>query len=108
MRPYDVMSFADLEAHVAKLSYWPGWKLSVYTDRHLGSMLRIVATVPDRADPAQTVDLGVNSRVPPHAMRSQQDLAEWVLWRLGEAALHEVREGLRYDGELVDDPHAAQ
>lgn len=107
MRPYDVMSFTELEQHLARFSYWPGWKFSLYTDRHLGIMCRFLVTVPDRNDPVnKTVDLGINSRLPPHAMRSQEDLAEWLLWRLQEAALHEVREGLRYDGELVDDPHA--
>jgi hypothetical protein len=102
-----VLTPGQLEDVIARLSYWPGWEFSVYQDKHLGPCLFIIARVPDREDPGRVADLGIRARIPPAAMASELDLAEWVLWRLEEAAVHEAREGLRLDGQLVDDPHAA-
>jgi hypothetical protein len=102
-----MLSPAELDEVVSHLTYWPGWSFSVFLDDHLGPMLRIVTRQPDREDPqGKTVDLGINARIPPHAIAGRRTFCEWVLWRLEEAAIHEVREGLRYDGQLVSDPHA--
>jgi hypothetical protein len=96
----------EFEAFLSRFTFWPGWEFEPYFDKHLGLMVFIKATVPDAYNPGETVDLGIRSRVPPSAMRSKDALGEWLLWRLEEAFIHEVREGLRFDGELVDDPHA--
>lgn len=97
---------AELAAILADHTWWPGWDLSLTSDPHLGLMLRVVGTVPDRADPdGRTVDLGIDTRIPPGAMRSAADFGEWLLWRLEEIVIHEAREGLRYHGRLVSDPH---
>jgi hypothetical protein len=100
------MSPADLEAAFSRFAFWPGWEFSVYLDKHLGPMVFIKAAVPDGYDFSRVADLGIRSRIPPGTMRGPRELGEWLLWRLEEVFIHEVREGLRYDGELVDDPHA--
>lgn len=101
-----LMPPAELAAHLAGYTWWPGWDLSLAADPHLGLMLRVTGTVPDRDDPASAVDLGIDARIPPGAMRSAADFGEWLLWRLEEIVIHEAREGLRYRGRLVSDPHA--
>jgi len=102
-----MMGLAELERELAQFTYWPRWGFRPYLDTHLGPMLWIITTQPDREDPARTIDLGIRVRIPPHAMETPDALGRWLLWRIEEAAIHEVREGLRYRGKLVDDPHAA-
>jgi hypothetical protein len=100
------MTFSALEAAVARFSYREGWRFSVHLDEFLGPYLRIIAPVANGYDPRKRVDLGIDCRLPPGALRSAEGLKEWLLWRLIEVEVHECREFLRYDGELVSDPHA--
>jgi hypothetical protein len=99
-------SLDDLIIVIRDFTFWPGWRFRPYLDDHLGLMLWIIGTVPDRDDPGEAVDLGIRVRVPPHALDSPEEFGRWLLWRLEEAWIHEAREGLRYQGRLVSDPHA--
>jgi hypothetical protein len=101
-----LMTPGEFDSAVTRLSFWPGWRFVPYLDRHLGLMVHIIGTVPDREDPAVTTDLGIRVRPCPCALRGPRHLAEWLLWRMEEAFVHEAREGLRLDGRLVSDPHA--
>jgi hypothetical protein len=101
-----ITGVTDLGSVVAGFTFWPGWKFQPYLDEHLGLMMWIVGTVPERANPDRGIDLGIRVRVPPHALDSPEQFGRWLLWRLEEVYIHEVREGLRYQGRLVSDPHA--
>jgi hypothetical protein len=93
-------------AEIARFTYRPGWTFTVYHDLWLGPMLFIVAPVTDGYNPGATIDLGIKTRIPTHVLRDPEAWAgEWLLWRLTEAEIHEAREMLRRDGQLVDDPH---
>jgi len=95
-----------LEHEIRKFTYRPGWTFSLYEDEFLGPMLYIVAPVSDGYNPGSTVDLGIRSRLPPDVLDDPGQLGRWLLWRLIEVEIHEAREMLRYEGELVSDPHA--
>lgn len=103
-----IRSLHELVILLNGFTFWPGWEFSAYLDEHLGLMLFIVGTVPDRDDVTRAIDLGIRARVPPHALDSSAQFGRWLLWRLEEAYIHEVREGLRYRGALVSDPHRGE
>lgn len=80
-----VLSHDQLVAAVADLSWYPGWNLTVHHTEHEGSVLRITATVPNSYSPDETVDLGVDSHIPP--VDTIVELHRWV------------------DGKALFDPH---
>lgn len=97
------LSHLQLAAQINSYTYKPGWQLSVFHDVWEGSVLRIVADLPDAYHSSQTVQLRVNSRIPP--MRSDLDFDHYVLWRLDQIERHECREWLRRNGKPLYDPH---
>ena len=98
------MTVAEMQAVVARIAYRPGWSIAVEEHEHEGAHIRIVCTVEDSYHPGSTIDLGITSAIPP--MRSEEQLVDWMLWRLKRIEEHEVREWLRFDGEVWSDPHA--
>ncbi len=90
---------------VADLTWVPGWNLSVHPTEHEGPLLRITALgIPDSRKPGHTIDLGVDSHIPP--VTTVAELHRWLCWRLVRLASHEAREWLRGpDGQPVFDPH---
>lgn len=101
-RHYDI---AALAAEIAQFSYRPGWQFSLCYDEFLGPMLRIIAPVQDGYNPGSTIDLGINSRLPPDVCEDHTRLGRWLLHRLCEVEVHECREMLRRGAHLVSDPH---
>jgi hypothetical protein len=55
----------EIAAHVARFTYRPGWKLSIFADPWEGPVFRVVAKVPDTYNPGETTELRINSRMPP-------------------------------------------
>jgi hypothetical protein len=106
MRLADVprfLSYDELAYLVGRFEYKPGWRLSVYSDVWEGPVLRIVASLPDSYHPDETIELRINSRIPP--MQTESDFAHYLLWRLDQIERHECRENLRLDGKILYDPH---
>ncbi len=103
--PRPPLTLEQLQLVVAGISYRPGWVFSVEVDPFEGSMGRIVGPVEDAYHPGRTIDLGITSYLPP--MYSAEDVVEWVTWRMGRIASHEMREWLCWYGRRVADPHAA-
>lgn len=99
-----MLTTAEVAAHLAELTYRPGWSLAVYDGRWEGQHLVITAEVVDSTHPERTTLLDVHSMLPP--MRDGQALDEWLAWRLGRIEMHEMREMLRRDGRPIFDPHA--
>ncbi len=89
---------------LTRVTYRPGWALSVYTDVHQGPTLRIIATVQDGYNPDATIDLGIDARIP-DIITTPDLFHRWLLWRLLEVEAHECREYFRVDGHLYRDPH---
>lgn len=89
---------ADLASRIARYSYKPGWRVDL--------CLRVRATVPDSRNPGQTTP--IESKVDlPEGIGGWTDeaLDGWLEKRLIFVETHEVREWLRRDGVLVNDPH---
>jgi hypothetical protein len=99
-----VLTADEIRAHLARLTYRPGWAFELYEGRFEGLHLRITATVDDSLRPGETVVLGVNSRLP--WMADSGQLESWLAHRLAAIEVHEMREWLKRDGEAIFDPHA--
>ena len=99
-----LLSTQVLRAHLAKLTYKPGWAFEVYDGRWEGQHVVIRVDVPDTFNPGETVTLDVHSMLPP--MRSTHQFEEWIAWRLARLEVHEMREFLKRDGRVIFNPHA--
>jgi hypothetical protein len=99
-----VLTTAEIQAHLARVSYKPGWSFEAYDGRWEGQHLVIRTEVPDTYEPGALVVLDVHSMLPP--MRDTLALEEWLAWRLGRLEVHEMREFLKVDGAVLFDPHA--
>lgn len=99
------LSADEVGREVARFTYRPGWHLSTFVDPFEGVVFRVVADVVNAYSPTKTVELRINSRMPP--MPSADYVAQWILWRVSMIELHEAREYLRRDGEMIFDPHDA-
>jgi hypothetical protein len=87
-----------IEAHLARLSYRPGWKFAVYTGRYEGPHICITADLADSVNVGQTLRVRIDSQLPP--------FERWLLWRLAIIESHECREWFKRDGKAIADPHA--
>ena len=100
-----MLSLAELRAEAGRVTYKPGWSFEVYEDPWEGPTVHIVARgLPNGYRPAEPLDLGVRSAIPP--IPDTDYFHEWMKWRLRRIETHELREFYRVDGALVDDPHA--
>jgi hypothetical protein len=94
---------AQLKDAIGKLKYKPGWEFS-FRDTEWGKLLDIQATVPHSVTLEPATFLFTRC-IPSWTTTGQ--FVGWVKAVLAEAEMHEMREFLRFDGVLVDDPHAA-
>lgn len=97
------LSADQITALVARMSYRPGWELSVFIDPWEGPVFRVVAEIDNAYRPGETVELRINSRIPP--CRDEDALIEWIMWRLLQIESHEAREFYRLDNAMIYDPH---
>jgi hypothetical protein len=99
-----MLSTAELQAHLERLTYRRGWFLRIYEGRFEGHHIVIQAELEDSFNPGRMVVLDVHSMLPP--MRDTDQLEEWIAWRLARMEVHECREWLKRDGAPIFDPHA--
>jgi len=99
-----MLTTQQLADELDRITYRPGWTFSIYTDVHQGPTLRIIATVQDGYHPDNTIDLGINSRIP-DIITTPDLFHRWLLWRVLEVESHEAREFFRIDGDLLRNPH---
>lgn len=99
-----MLGIADIQAHLERITYKPGWAITAYEGRWEGHHIVIRTELPDTYNDGQTITLDVHSMLPP--MRHTSDLNTWLAWRLGRLELHEMREFLKYDGNVIFNPHA--
>lgn len=98
-----VMTYDEIREAVARRSYKPGWELSTFLDPFEGPVFRVVLKIENAYRRGELIPLRINSRMPPIPDEGYLDL--WILWRLSQIELHEVREFYARDGEMVFDPH---
>lgn len=94
-----MLGIDDLRRVLSECTYRTGWSFSIYEHPFEGYHLRILAPVEDSYHPGQTIDLGINSPIPP--MHSEQAFEQWLAWRLNRIESHEAREWFRrtaYEG----------
>jgi hypothetical protein len=99
-----VLTTAQIQAELDRVTYREGWTIRVYDGRHEGQHVVITTDVPDAYNPGRTVTLDIHSPLPP--IPDVDYLHVWMLWRLGRIASHENREFYRVDGKPPFDPHA--
>jgi len=98
-----VLTTAEIQAHLEKVTYKPGWEFEVYDGRWEGQHMVIRTKVEDTYNPGTMTTLDVHSMLPP--MRDTDALNEWLTWRLGRIEIHEMREFFKVEGKVVFNPH---
>jgi len=88
-----MLTTEQLADELTRITYRPGWAFTV-------------ATVQNGYNPDNTIDLGIDSRIP-DIITTPELFHRWILWRVLEVESHECREYLRIDGHLYRDPHQA-
>jgi hypothetical protein len=101
-----VLTVPEIEAHLARLSYRPGWSWELHVDEWEGPYVRFLVDVEDTYQPGSVTTLGINSWLPP--MESTLQLERWMWWRLDRIERHECREFLKRDGTVIFNPHATE
>jgi hypothetical protein len=109
---------AILYAEVRRWSYKPNWWLWIEGGSHDGwsatLYLRALARVPNSYDPSTVIEISAKYAVP-HALREDPlehiasgHFAIWFMDSIRSMEDHEMREWLKRDGVLHDDPHATE
>lgn len=92
--------------YLAEVTYRPGWSITAIPAHPDGVVVRVEVRLVDSRDSGRLIDVRVDSTPPPWHV-GEAEFIRWLAWRLQEVEVHESKEWLRYRGELVDDPHAA-
>lgn len=92
----------NVEQVTKRLTYKPGW-----TFRINGGNLIITAAV-THSTSLKPVTFDIRRLIPRVAQGNVEAYLSWIEDVIQEAEFHEMREFLRYDGRLIDDPHASE
>jgi hypothetical protein len=98
------LSVHEMQAHLRRITYRPGWRFDLYPGAWEGPHLEVLADVPDADGMGELVTVSVVSAVPP--MDTLDQFERWLGWRLARIESHEMREFLKRDGVAIYDPHA--
>lgn len=98
-----MLSVQEVQQHLTRLSYKPGWEFECYEGRWEGMHIVIRTPVEDAFNPGQTVVLDVHCFFP--RPESTEELERWLMWRLARIEVHEMREFFKRDGKVIDSPH---
>lgn len=99
-----MLTFGEIQAAVAELSWAPGWHLMATRDRNDRTELLIFGTPRNAYRPDETVNGWIAPPIPPLATIA--DLHEWVAQQVIRVATHEALEWLQgSDGKPLFDPH---
>lgn len=99
-----MLSHAEVADVLDKVSYKPGWVLTIRYLPLQGTYLSIYVEMENSYKPGTTVPLRIHSPVPP--MADEQALMTWLAWRINLVETHEVLEWLKLSGKPWIDPHA--
>lgn len=98
-----MLTIQEIQNHLTKVTYKPGWSFEAYTGRWEYNHIIIRTEVPDAETPENTVTLDIHSMLPPMSDTHQFD--QWLMWRLARIEIHEMREFYKIEGKVVDSPH---
>ncbi len=98
-----MLTLAEIQAHLQRVKYLPGWSFQAREGRWEGHHLVIQANLENSYRPGEFLLLDIHSKIPP--MRDTSQFDEWLVWRLCRIASHEVREWYKVDGKAPFDPH---
>lgn len=97
-----MLTFEALRAELKDFTF-RDWRITLYQHRWEGIWISILAEVDDAYHHGKTVVIRVNAPVPP--MPHGTYFREWLVWRLGRIAIHEVLEHAQVGGKPIYDPH---
>ncbi len=100
-----MLTIQEVEGHLKRLSYKPGWSFEVYQGKWEGAHIVINTEIDDSYNPGEMVVLDIHSRLPRVAMQNTDTLEDWLAERLAVIEVHEMREFFKRDGKPVFNPH---
>lgn len=98
-----ISTIQQIEDELKKITYRDGWKFSVYEGAFEGQHMTIEATVPDSVELGKTVDLRIETPIPP--LKTIEDFHLWLIKRLIRIESHEAREWFKVNGIPIFYPH---
>jgi hypothetical protein len=96
-----------LQRELARWEYKPGWRLRIVPDPGPWEtgILSVRYETPDSRNPLRTIAIGGSEIVSLSVVEGMVPFGVWLESALMRMEEHELREWLRVDGELYDDPH---
>lgn len=95
-----------------KYTYKPGWDLEILTPAYSGyetGILAIEYTADDSREEGRKIRVGSKHTIPEYIADLLPDhpdqFGHWLAEMILAVERHEAQEWLRYQGEIVDDPH---
>lgn len=98
-----MLSTAEVQQELARVSYKPGWSFEAYEGQWEGQHIVISAQLMDGYDHSRVVDLRIDWF--PDPFQNLQQLYYALAKRLARIEVHEMREFLQVDGRPLFDPH---
>lgn len=98
---------------ISRIEYKPDWRIETYRDTTYGGhafdsvLLRIKFKALDSVRKVEEADVVIALDIKSYMFREPKDVVWFVKNAITEAEMHERDEWLRFDGVLVDDPHAS-
>lgn len=107
------LTFEQVETHVKKYTYKPGWFFQVqepvhgtlYEHPETIAILLLNAYVPNSEDPEEMIGTTATCRVKGDEIEELDDLDGLISDFIMTRERHEMREWLKFDGVWVDYPH---
>jgi hypothetical protein len=96
-----------LQRELARWSYKPGWTMRIMPEPGPWEtgILSVRYATPDSRNPLRTIAIGGSEIVSLSVVEGVVPFGVWLESALMRMEQHELREWLRFDGELYDDPH---
>lgn len=105
------LSFAEIEAHVARYTYKPGWVLSAQKQGSVPNTFGLMCDAcvtdsrgPDAHLPGNTDHITAAGGIDLPYDIDMKSLDRAIRWFLEYREIHELREWLKFDGDPVDYP----
>lgn len=96
-----------LQRELARWSYKPGWSMHIAPNPGPweAGILNVRYQAPDSRNPSSTIAIGGSEVVSLGVIEGEVPFGVWLESALMRVERHELREWLRRDGLLYDDPH---
>lgn len=109
-----MLTFEEMEKELERFTYKPGWRFSMlppllqefgYEYENQGKLLIEAMLVNSRGPVRLDQLIPIVSTYPTYHVRDRDQFRRWVRSCIERLERHEQMEWLRYDGELIEDPH---